>query len=160
MEWKGVELRGAKCSGAEGHGAGAPSCKVLELAVRLRLLREYQEEFWRVLISGKIRFIIENLHFVGRIPMCKDSKDEKWDADMYVGCISRVEYFLLVGQGCQKLVGVRCTVSNVIVMVAENQVLFLFGLVAEASVLIGENQVLFLFGVVAIGFLCLSHAAS
>ena len=160
MEWKGVELRGAKCSGAEGHGAGAPSCKVLELAVRLRLLREYQEEFWRVLISGKIRFIIENLHFVGRIPMCKDSKDEKWDADMYVGCISRVEYFLLVGQGCQKLVGVRCTVSNVIVMVAENQVLFLFGLVAEASVLIGENQVLFLFGVVAIGFLCLSHVVS
>ena len=157
MEWRGVELRGAKCSGAEGHGAGAPSCKILELAVRLRLLREYQEEFWRVLISGKIRFIIENLHFVGRIPMCKDSKDEKWDADMYVGCISRVEYFLLVGQACQKLVGVRCTVSNV---VGENQVLFLFGLVAEASVLIGENQVLFLFGVVAIGFLCLSHVVS
>ena len=155
-----MELRGVKCSGAEGHGAGAPSCKILELAVRLCLLREYQQEFWRVLISGKIRFIIENLHFVGRIPMCKDSKDEKWDADMYVGCISRVEYFLLVGQGCQKLVGVRCTVSNVIVMVAENQVLFLFGLVAEASVLIGENQVLFLFGVVAIGFLCLSHVVS
>ena len=155
-----MELRGAKCSGAEGHGAGAPSCKILELAIRLCLLREYQLEFWRVLISGKIRFIIENLHFVGRIPMCKDSKDEKWDADMYVGCISRVEYFLLVGQGCQKLVGVRCTVSNVIVMVAENQVLFLFGLVAEASVLIGENQVLFLFVVVAIGFLCLSHVVS
>ena len=79
---------------------------------------------------------------------------------MYVGCISRVESFLLVGQACQKLVGVRCTVSNVIVMVGENQVLFLFGLVAEASVLIGENQVLFLFGVVAIGFLCLSHVVS
>ena len=153
-------MRGVKWSGAEGHGAGAPSCKILERAVRLHLLREYQEEFWRVLISGKMRFIIENLNFVGRIPTCKDSKDEKWDADMYVGCISRVEYFLLVGQGCQKLVGVRCTVSNVIVMVADNQVLFLFGLVAEASVLIGENQVLFLFGVVAIGFLCLSHVVS
>ena len=76
MEWRGVELRGANCSGAEEHGAGAPSCKVLELAVRLRLLREYQEEFWRVLISGKIHFIIENLHFVGRIPMCKDFKDK------------------------------------------------------------------------------------
>ena len=50
-----------------------------------------------------------------------------------------------LSDGCQKLVGVRCTVSNVIVMVGENQVLFLFGLVAEASVLIGENQVLFLF---------------
>ena len=62
--------------------------------------------------------------------MCKDFKDEKWVADMYVGCISRVEYFLLVGQGCQKLVGVRCTVSNVIVMVGENQVVFLFGAVA------------------------------
>ena len=160
MEWRGVELRGVKCSGAEGHGAGAPSCKILELAVRLRLLREYQDEFWRVLVSSKIRFIIETLHFVDRIPMCKDFKDEKWVADMYVGCISRVEYFLLVGQGCQKLVGVRCTVSNVIVMVGENQVLFLFGLVAEASVLIGENQVLFLFGVVAIGFLCLSHVVS
>ena len=70
--------------------------------------------------------------------MCKDFKDEKWVADMYVGCISRVEHFLLVGQGCQKLVGVRCTVSNVV----------------------GENQVLFLFGVVAISFLCLSRMVS